>query len=372
MDAYLADSNPLFVKNTPLPGYTLPNFLRLLAQNRFHVSLRYLPRFTYCFTLSVIMAPFYLRERLQYDQRIEGTVISNPPLFILGHWRSGTTYLHNALSQDKSLGYFTTFQAYLPAVFLSSEKLFKPLVSKSIPKKRPMDNVEMNADFPQEDQYAIASFSPYSYYHGWCFPDLMEYYNNFVCMDNVSPKDVQRWKRIYLYLLKKITLKEQGKQLVLKNQDNMGKVNLLLDLFPDAKFVFLYRNPYALYYSMMKFMRIAIPRYCIQTPPPLEDLEHSMMSLYARMTKKYIVDRRRIPEGNLIEVRYEDYLADPLQQLKAIYAMLGLNGYTKAKPAFVSYIASQDKITYDHYKLSETVKRKVNDRWGFALEEFGY
>jgi hypothetical protein len=372
MDVDLAGSNPLFVKNTPLPGCTLPNFLRLLAQNKFHVSPSYLPRFTYCFTLSAIMAPFYLKERVQFDKRIQETKLSKPPLFIIGHWRSGTTYLHNALSQDKNLGYFTTFQAYLPGVFLASEAIFKPLVSGSIPKKRPMDNVEMNADFPQEDQYAVGAFSSYSYYHGWCFPQHMEFYNDFVCMDNVPRKDVQKWKQVYLYLLKKITLKEHGKQLVLKNQDNMGKVNLLLDMFPDAKFIFLYRNPYTLHCSMMKFIRIALPRYCIQAPPGLEDIEQSMMNLYTRMTKKYLIERRLVPTGNLVEIRYEDYLADPLKQLKAIYSTLGLKGFMRLRPAFSSYISSQDKIKYDQYKLTETVKQKVERAWGFALKEFGY
>jgi hypothetical protein len=372
MDAYVVDTNPLFVKNTPLPGYTLPNFLSLLAHNTFQVSLRYIPRFTYCITMSTIMAPFYIKERLQYDVRIRATEISKAPLFILGHWRSGTTYLHNVLAQDKNLGYFTTFQAYLPGVFLTSEKLFKPLVSSSIPKKRPMDNVEMNADFPQEDSYALGAFSPYSYYHGWCFPKKMEFFERYVCMDDVSQAEIDNWKKTYIYLLKKITLREKGKQLVLKNQDNTGKVKLLLELFPNAKFIFLYRNPYTLYYSMMKFMRIAVPRYCIQTPPPIHDLERSMMSLYSRIMRKYLNDRRQIPSGNLIEIRYEDYLKNPARQLKDIYATLKLSGYTNAKPAFSTYIASQDKVKYDQYTISDTVKKKVEKEWGFALKEFGY
>jgi hypothetical protein len=372
MDFDGVKDNSLFVKNTPLPGCTLPNFLDLLVQNRFHVSPRYLPRFVYCMTLSTIMAPFYVKERLQFDARIQDTQLSKPPLFIIGHWRSGTTYLHNVLSQDSTLGYFTTFQAYLPSVFLGSEPLFKPLVSASIPKKRPMDNVEMNADYPQEDQYAIGAFSPYSYYHGWCFPQNMEFYNNFVCMDNVPQDEIEKWKQTYLYLLKKITLQQHGKQLVLKNQDNTGKVKLLLEMFPEAKFIFLYRNPYTLYYSMMKFMRIAIPRYCVQTPPAIEDVERSMMNLYARMMKKYLTERKKIPPENLVEVRYEDYLSDPLPQIEAIYTTLRLDGYAKVKPAFSSYISSQNKITFDTYPLSETVRQKVEKTWGFALKEFGY
>ena len=126
----------LYVKNTPLPGYTFPNFLFLLAQNKFKIDAQYIPRMIYSLTFSTIMLPFYIKDRIQFDTRMEQTEITHPPLFIIGHWRSGTTYLHNVLAQDKNLGYFTTFQAYLPGVFLGSEKLFKPLVSASIPKKK--------------------------------------------------------------------------------------------------------------------------------------------------------------------------------------------------------------------------------------------
>ncbi|DAC72889.1 MAG TPA: sulfotransferase [Thermoplasmata archaeon] len=372
MDFDNAKEIALCVKNTPLPGYTLPNFLRLLTQNKFNIDAQYIPRMIYSLTLSTVMLPFYIKERFQYDRRTDQTEITNSPLFIIGHWRSGTTYLHNALSMDKNLGYFTTFQAYLPGVFLGSEKVFKPLVASSIPKKRPMDDVAMDAEFPQEDQYAIGAFSPYSYYHGWCFPKNMELYNNSVCMDGVQKDTIDEWKRYYLYLLKKITLHQKGKQLVLKNQDNTGKIKILLEMFPNSKFIYLYRNPYDLYFSMMKFMRVTIPRYCIQKPPKIEDIEDSMMDLYARMVQKYIKEREHIPKGNLVQVRYEDYITQPLQEIEHIYEALHLEGFRDAEPAFRSYIRSQKSIKTDRYIMNDDIKQKIKKKWGFAVKEFGY
>lgn len=362
----------LYVKHTPLPGYTFPNLLHLLTENRFKVDVQYLPRMTYSLALSTIMLPFYFKERLQFDTETMQTAITKPPIFIIGHWRSGTTYLHNILSQDKSFGYFTTFQAYLPSVFLGSEKLFKPLVSASIPKKRPMDDVVMDVEFPQEDQYALGAFCPYSYYHGWCFPKNMKLYNSFVCMENVSQKIIDEWKGYYLYVLKKITLREHGKQLVLKNQDNTGKVGFLLSLFPDAKFIFLYRNPYDVYSSMMKFMMMTIPRFCIQKPPKIADIEQSMMDLYTQMIQKYLCERDRIPKGNLIEVRYEDFISQPLQQLQNIYESFSLPGYQDAESAFKAYIRSQNSIRPGQYTLEDELKQKIQNKWGFAFKAFGY
>jgi hypothetical protein len=362
----------LFVKNTPLPGYTFPNLLYLLTQNRFKIDAQYFPRLIYSLSLSTIMLPFYIKERLQFDKRIAQTEIVHPPIFILGHWRSGTTYLHNVLSQDTNFGYLTTFQAYLPGIFLAGEKRFKPLVSSSIPKKRPMDDVPMDAEYPQEDQYAIGAFCPYSYYHGWCFPKNMELYNASVCMENVPEETIEKWKRCYLYILKKITFAQHGKQLILKNQDNTGKIKLLLEMFPDAKFIFLYRNPYDLYFSMMKFMRITIPRFCIQKPPSLEVVEESMLKLYSQMIKKYIMERRLIPKNNLVEICYEKFIDQPYQEMQNIYNGLQLEGFQDARKAFNTYLSTQWMIKKDQYIMNEEQKSKIERNWGFAIKEFGY
>jgi omega-hydroxy-beta-dihydromenaquinone-9 sulfotransferase len=364
----------LMVKNTPLPGYTLPNLLRLLAQNHFHVSPRYLPRFTYSLALCGIITPFYIRERLKYDTKIKHTQITKDPVFIIGHWRCGTTLLHNILSRDHQFGYFSTFQAYIPTVYLSSEKLFKPLVVSSLPKKRPMDNGDLDADLPQEDQYAIAAFSPYSYYNGWCFPQNMQHYYDYICMTNATPQTIEDWKQTYLYLLKKMTLYHNGRQLLLKNQDNTAKIPILLELFPDAKFIYINRNPYDLYMSMMKFMSKVIPRYCIQTPPPIETLEGNMIALYTQMTKKYLHDKSLIPTGNLAEVKYETLYKQPLRTIHSLYNKLNIDGYDKAEQAFKDYIVTQKTIHDDHshYTFSEPVLRKIENHWGFAVKEYKY
>ena len=372
MDFEKLKENSILVTKTPLPGYNLTNILVILAQNKFRFSLRYFNRMVYTLFLSSIIAPFRIRERIKYDKKINNTEIKNHPLFIIGHWRNGTTYLHNVLSLDKNLGYFTTFHAYLPSVFLSSEKLLKSIVAKSLPKKRPMDDAIMDADLPQEDQYAIGAFSPYSYYHGWCFPKNMDFYNNYVLMENVSQDVIDKWKEVYLYLLKKATLYNNGKRLVLKNQDNTAKIKILLEMFPDAKFILILRNPYQMYYSMMKFMRIVIPLYCVQNPPKFEIVEKSMMDLYAKFFRKYLDQRDSIPKGNLVEIKYENFINNPLKMLKKIYTSLNLEGFKESENSFREYVETQKSFKPQTYEVSDDVRKKIDEKWGFVVEEFGY
>jgi len=356
----------------PLAGSSFTNILRLLAQNRFRLSARYMPRFLYAVMLSSVISPFRIAERIKFDRRIRKTAIDRPPVFIVGHWRSGTTYLHNLLSTDRNFGYCTTFHSVIPGAFITGEKALKPIVSSSIPETRPMDNVPMGADLPQEEEYATGAFTPYAYYNGWCFPGNMKLYNKYICMDGVPQTAVREWKHTYDYLLKKLTFFWGGKRLVLKNPSNTGRIKLLLEMFPDAQFVHIYRNPYTLFLSMMKFMVRVLPRYCVQKPIEKEEMGKTILDVYEVLYKKYLKERNDIPDGNLVEVRYEDFIKRPLDELENIYNSLNLEGFEENKNIFKDYLAAQSDIKTSKYELDRETKERIYEHWKFAFDAFGY
>ncbi len=131
------DVNPLDISFEPLAGSTCTNLLRLLAQNNFRVGIIGVPRFLYAMATSLFLGPFNLHDTLRYRNKIRDTVIDKPPIFIIGHWRSGTTYLHNLITQDHQFAYPSTFQTITPGLFLGSERYIKPIVASSLPPKRP-------------------------------------------------------------------------------------------------------------------------------------------------------------------------------------------------------------------------------------------
>ena len=200
----------------------------------------------------------------------------------------------------------------------------------------------------------------------------MNYYNNLIFLNNHSPQHIKQWKKTYLHFLKKIPLTNHGKQLILKNQDNTARIPQLLELFPNAKFILMQRNPYDLYASMMKFMKIVIPLYCIQTPPPLPQVEQSMMNLYTNMFTKYLQHKHLIPKHNLIEIKYEHFIVNPLKTIQQIYNTLQLNGYNNAEQKFKQYIKTQKHIKSDNYTLNPETKQKIQQQWNFSFKAFNY
>ena len=278
--------DPLYITYEPLAGSTFTNLMRLLAQNHFKVDIIGIPRVLYSTIMSLSLFPLGIYEKIWLNNKIKEIVIDNQPIFIIGHWRSGTTFLHNLIAQDSNFAFPTTFQTVTPGIFIKFEKIIKPLVDSSLPSKRPEDDVDLGVDLPQEEEYAMGNISPYSFYNGWCFPQNMEFYNRFVCMENVSKKIIEEWKEVYLYYLKKLTLYSKGKQLILKNPSNTARVKLILEMFPDAKFIHIYRNPYHTFLSMKRNIEKEMILYCVQKPRNEKIIENTMVNLYNKMHEK--------------------------------------------------------------------------------------
>src|SRR5437870_3032120 len=100
-----------------LCGATLADWLRLLADNRFVVDPPYWLRAGATTWGAVQNSFFAWWERLRYEKAIRATR-PEPPLFILGIWRSGTTHLHNLLAHDQRLAFPSTFEVLYPHTFL--------------------------------------------------------------------------------------------------------------------------------------------------------------------------------------------------------------------------------------------------------------
>lgn len=362
--------DPFMVTFTPLAGSTFTNLLRLLAQNRFRVDASGIPRVLYSLLMSLALSPLNLLERLRYGKAIRSTRVK-PPLFILGHWRSGTTFLHNILAQDSQFGYPSTFQTVTPGLFLWFENLVKPLVASSLPEKRPEDDVALGADLPQEDEYAMGNLCPFSFYNGWCFPRNMARYHRYVCMDDVPAHVVEEWKRRYRLFLRKVTLACDGRRLVVKNPANTARIRLLLDMYPDARFVHIRRNPYHVFFSMKRNIMTEMTLYCVQQPPDWPSLERRMTALYRRMYEKFFAERRLIPDGNLVEVRFEDLVDRPLAVVEGIYDELGLSGYAAARDAFAGYLASQSNLSHP-YRAGEEIRQRIYDELHETIDRWGY
>lgn len=353
-----------------LAGYTWENIARLMLDNRAVVSPRYWLRFAYALGIVSFATPFRIHQRRKLAPIVGGMTIERDPVFVIGHYRTGTTYLITTLSKDPARGYTSNLLAYTFSMYYSIPGLARRLTDASLPETRPMDNVPLSSDEPTEDEYCVGSFSKYGYYHGMVFPRHFEKLAKLHSFEGL-PEDARRWKRDYDYVVKALTHLADGKQLCLKNPANAFRIEQLLELYPNAKFIHTYRNPYTLFPSNMKYYRKVVPLYALQTFTD-DMLRTEVLSLYQSHMKAYERTKSLVPEENLIEVKYEDFIVDPMPFMERIYEQFQLDGWEQAQVEFQRHFDSQRSYEANRFELSDEVIRTVNDHWDWIRELHGY
>ena len=142
--------------------------------------------------------------------KLENQPLEMDPLFILGHWRSGTTFVHNVFACDKHFGYTTTYQTVFPNLMLWGQPFFKKNMSFLMPDHRPTDNMELKVDLPQEEEFALSNMMPYTYYNFWFFPQkMLEYCDKYLLFDTITEEERQIFMKAFLKLVK-ISLHNTG------------------------------------------------------------------------------------------------------------------------------------------------------------------
>ena len=351
-------------------GISLKEWLKLLYDNKFNVKARFIPKIFGLTVANVILAPFIKYEQLRYRKIIKNTKITKDPIFILGHWRSGTTHLHKMLAFDEQFGYITLTETGLPHLFLTGSKIIHLIMKPLTPKKRPTDNVDMFPEMPHEHEFALMFLSMLSPIIMFAFPENLNQYRQYVTLANASAKDVEEWKKWFLYLVKKLTIKEKGKQLVLKNPLDTCRLKLILELFPNSKFVHIYRDPYDLFYSTLKLHKHNAGIYAMQKQD--YDIRQIIFETHVEMYDRYYEDIKLIPEGNLVDVQFEKLKENPLFELERIYSRLDLEGFEELKKRVKPYLDSVAGYTPSKYKMSEEDQMTIYSHWYKTIDEWGY
>lgn len=354
-----------------LAGSSLKNFTDVLFKYG-GVSPRYLPR-TFLTSLAVLaITPHAAFEKLLYAKKIQDTEISSPPIFILGHWRSGTTALHNLLSQDPTFSYISLLQSALPWNFLARIKQLDWVLDIFLSQRRPQDNVMLSKDLPAEEGIALGNMCPLSFYHCFYFPQKMNtIFKSVVLLEGQGEQIREVWKKQFLYLIKKLSIANNGKRLVFKDPANTARIKVLLELFPDAKFINISRNPYDVFASTTHMYKRVLPNLAFQDYDGVA-IEENILSFYREVMESYFAQRQYIPEGNLVEIRFEEFERDPLGCMNTIYHQLGISGWEAARKYFEEEVSSYSEYKKNVFRHSRSSVEKVKENWGFAIDALQY
>jgi hypothetical protein len=320
--------------------------------------------------VSMINSVLWAIQVMLLGRRIAKTRIEEDPIFVIGHWRSGTTLLHELLVLDARHTYPDTYDCFAPNHFLISGWFARPTLSLLMPKRRPMDNMEAGWDRPQEDEFALCCLGVPSPYLTLAFPNHPPQYQEYLDLESVSPQGRKRWKRGLRWFLKSLTIRTP-KRIVLKSPPHTSRVKILLEMFPRARFIHIVRNPYVLFPSTMNLWKRLYRDEGLQVPK-FEGLEEHVFQTFERMYEVFERDEALIPPGQLCEVRYEDLVANPVERMRTVYENLDLGNFEAVRPAIEAYFADKADYQTNRYELAPELRAEVTRRWGFFLDRYGY
>lgn len=353
----------------PLMGADLLTLVRVFARGG-GIARSALPLAACAFGSALARAPFTLAE--QGWAALRAPAQAPAPVFIVGHWRSGTTHLYNLLSRDPRFGYVTPVATGLPWDFLLLGRLLRPLLERLIPSERFIDRVPVTARAPQEDELALASMQALSFYHGIYFPRRLEdWFDRGVFFDAASPREVRRWCARMRLFVDKLSLSQPGQRLLIKNPVYSARIALLRTLWPEARFIHIHRNPWVVFQSTRNFYRKLLPRFSLQPYDPAA-IDELVLSRYPRMMQCLLDDLDAVPRGRAIEVGFDELERAPMALVERIYDTLGLEGFESSREAFERYLATVSGYRRNRYDFARADAERVATRWRPFIERWGY
>jgi hypothetical protein len=346
-------------------------WMRLLAGNRFAVHWS-------CWYVAVIITFVSLFHTILrwiqaawYGNAIKRLALPEPPIFIVGHWRTGTTLLHELLILDPRHSYPTTYECFEPNHFLLTEWLITRWLRFLLPSRRPMDNMAVGWDRPQEDEFALCMMGQPSPYLTTAFPNRPALYPESLSLEGLSPRRLASWKRTFLHFIKCVTWKNLGKRLVLKSPTHSCRIRVLRDLFPGARFVHIVRDPTVVFPSTINLWKSLYQTHGLQRPT-FAGLEEEVFSTFTYLYEKLEEGKALLDPAHFYELRYEDLVHDPVAQMRQLYTQLGLGGFENVLPRLQRYVAEHAGYKTNRYERSPQLRAEIARRWGDVIRRYGY
>ena len=350
-------------------GMTISGLLQLLSRGP-NLHWSHLFRFLTLFPIVIYNSIMRGVESIFYGSRIKNTELVKPPIFILGHWRSGTTLIHNLMTSDPQFTCPTLYQTLFPHHFLLTETVAKKLTSALVPKTRPMDNMAVSWDVPQEDELALCVLCQISPYLNLAFPQKLDLFREHLDIEALPTDEQKRWKDALLYLLRKITVRNP-KQVILKSPSHTYRVKTMLKLFPDAKFVYIYRNPFDVIKSACHLRKKMIDNNTMGKSI-YPDIQNDVLINYKTAITQYEADKQLIPEGNLHEIKYEELEVNPLEEMEKLYASLQLENIQDMRSAVEPQVEKLKNYKKNKFEPDPCWEKEVYQRCQEIYDLYSY
>ncbi|HLH76211.1 MAG TPA: sulfotransferase [Candidatus Binataceae bacterium] len=294
-----------------------------------------------------------------------------PPLFLVGHWRSGTTLLHELLALDSNFLTPSTYACFNPQHFLLTRHA---AASSARGMLRPTGDIEVRPDSPQEEEFALLCLGALSPYEAFLFPAALSQVAELSDPGRFKPAQARRWDQTMTWILKAIAYAGGAhRQLLLKSPPHSFRIARLRRLFEGARFVRIVREPGAVFASTLRLWESMWQRYALSPPPAREVLIDELLKIGLDLDRTMGEELDRLPAHDVATVRYEALVTDPYRTIGALYAQLRLKEPAGLRPRIEAYLLRHPTPA----RLAQSSdhppwRARVESEWAALYERYQY
>lgn len=313
---------PLLVLPRFLTGFRFSDWLRLMQRNKFAVHPVFWPRAAWATAGAALTSCLARFEKQSVAGEGERDLLERP-VFIIGLARSGTSHLFDLLSQSPDLCFPTRFDVFHPHTLLLMRRWGVASLLQRLPTvRRAMDDFPVGWGSAEEDILALTILTSTGERLGAIFP------RNTApsCTTNSAPTADGNEAMQIIRALKDFTAKLvrlHRKCVALKSPGHTGRVREILAVFPEARFVTIFRNPLHQLASLAAMKDSGNSFWCTLQWPEVLSMEETIQHQGRRLST-YFEARPLIPAGNLVEITYEELVADRSAAISGICRRLSI------------------------------------------------
>lgn len=289
------------------------------------------------------------------------------PIFIVGNFRSGTTFLHRLLAKDNRFTGMTSWEIYLaPSVtqrkiahwIMKLNRLIGNPLSKLIDafdgalKEYSYMHPTGLREIEEDSHVLLHVWSTYNLFAFFPFPEIV---HDYIYFDDEIPEEQRRNDLDYYQdVLKRHIYANGGKRYISKSPTNSAMVRSLLEQFPDAKFINLVRSPDRVIPSTISMFSNHWKTY----GDPEEVFPKAGPKVIMEQSRHwYIYPHRflkRLPEDQYVLLTYDDLVSDPKGTIENIYHRFGIE-LTEEYRQILQEEAEKSRhyTSQHHYSLEE-------------------
>ncbi len=342
-------------------GMDLITLLRLLFRKRNHdnASWNFL-RLATLVTVGIVVTLMGIIAFPYHKYIVARRRLRTDPVIIVGHWRTGSTYLHELLTFDTSLKAPSTLQCTCPIAYPVSRFLIEPFMMLTTRGKRPMDNVRIGPQTPQEDEFALFRLTGFSPLSAFLFPHKSgKCFLHEIPFLPINDDHLDKWKSALVHFVKMVQGRN-NRRVVLKNPFNSLRIDFLRQIFPDATFIHINRNPESVIPSTLHMWSILGQQNSLKGIWQNPSMEETV-AFYNHFDSELRSRLKSVPKEKQLEVSYEALEHDPLSVLVDIYKTIEYEPSEFLKKRWLRSFAASKKYKKNNFALTKAERNAIRN-----------